>query len=125
MKPLLLLFCLPLMPVKAQSQIVYLECSGFEVSDDSSKSRKTYSVTFDLDESNSKLKMRKEGEDKSPEWQKASFNPSYITGKTGKESFLINRHLDAYSFTMSRTTNKNGTWSSKISGECKKKENAD
>lgn len=113
------------MPAKAQSVIVYLECSGFEVGSDSTENSKAYSLIFALDESNSRLKMRQKGKDTNPKWQKASFHPSYITSKTGAESFLINRHLDAYTFTMSKTTNKNGTWSSDISGECEKKANAD
>ena len=113
------------MPVKAQPVIVYLECSGFKVGSDSGETSKVYSVMFVLDESNSRLKIRQKGEDANHKWQKASFNPSYITSKTGEQSFLINRYLNAYTFTMSKTTNKNGTWRSDISGECKKKANAD
>lgn len=120
-----MLVFLALIPIKAKSVIVYLECSGFETRNDSSETSKTYSVIFALDESNSRLKMREVGENTNPDWQKASFNASYIAGKIGKKSFLINRHQGSYSFTISKDTNKNGTWSSNISGECKKEANKD
>ena len=113
------------MSAQARSPIIFLDCSGFEVGNDSDETSKTYSVIFALDESNSRLKLIQKEGDVNAKWQKVSFNPSYITGKTGKESFLINRHLGAYSFTMSKATNKNGTWTSNISGECKKKANTD
>ena len=128
-KLVVLLLCLPLIPVNAQSSVVYLDCNGWEIG--SYKNKKGERVTINephnmiigLNESTSRMKVGQKGGKMVT--VEALFGSEKITGTLvkGKITFKIDRKTGHYTLALFKHDNKQRTeWSSGIGGICQKKD---
>ena len=128
-KVLLLLLCLPWMPVKAEPDVIHLDCSGWMTGSTKTKTgekvkvSKPHSVEIALEEGNSQLRIGKPnvGYKPQPPWEKARFGWVMIYSQMNSIDLHVNRTTGSYKFMGNGKVDNKDMENVLIVGKCKRK----